>query len=102
MWRASARARASVMKHDWDRSEIKSLDFGEALRALTAPRRNNYFYGKRLDVPQFRMEQDYGKEKRWLLNRLALGKGVVCGLKVTAANSQLCVSPGVAIEGRGR
>ena len=48
------------------------------------PRRNNYFYGKRMDVQHFRMEQDYGKLKQWLLNRLTLGKGVLCGLKVSA------------------
>ncbi|MBV8936438.1 MAG: hypothetical protein JO095_11620 [Alphaproteobacteria bacterium] len=74
----------------------------EHLRALAAPRRNNYFYGKRLDVPHFRMEQDYGKEKQWLLNRLSLGKGVLCGLDVTAKHGQVCVAPGVAIDGLGR
>ena len=42
------------------------------LRALTPPRRNHYFYGKRMDVQHFQMEQDYGKLKRWLLNRLAV------------------------------
>jgi hypothetical protein len=74
----------------------------EHLRALAAPRRNNYFYGKRLDVPHFRMEQDYGKEKQWLLNRLSLGKGVLCGLDVTGQYGQVCVAPGVAIDGLGR
>jgi hypothetical protein len=74
----------------------------EMLRELTAPRRNNYFYGKRLDVPHFRMEQDYGKHKQWLLNRLSLGKGVLCGLNVFVKDNQLCVSPGVAIDGLGR
>jgi hypothetical protein len=74
----------------------------EHLRALAAPRRNNYFYGKRLDVPHFRMEQDYGKEKQWLLNRLSLGKGVLCGLDVTAKYGEVCVAPGVAIDGLGR
>jgi len=28
------------------------------------------------------MEQEYGKQKRWLLNRLTLGSGVVDGLSV--------------------
>jgi hypothetical protein len=77
-------------------------DVTELLRVLSAPRRNNYFYGKRLDVPHFRMEQDYGKQKRWLLNRLALGAGVLCGLEVSKKDGQLCVSPGVAIDGLGR
>jgi len=28
------------------------------------------------------MEQEYGKQKRWLINRLTLGSGVVDGLSV--------------------
>lgn len=71
------------------------------LRVLTAPRRNRYFYGKRLDVQHFRMEQDYGKLKQWLLNRLTLGKGVLCGLRVTVEGERICVDPGVAIDGLG-
>lgn len=72
------------------------------LRMLQAPRRNHFFYGKRMDVDQFRMEQDYGKHKQWLLNRLALGKGVLCGLAVSVDGERLCVEPGVAIDGLGR
>ena len=79
-----------------------SLDMSDRLRMLTAPRRNNYFYGKRLDVPQFCMEQEYGRDKQWLLNRLTLGKGVLCGLTVTTQQNTICVSPGVAIDGLGR
>ena len=34
-------------------------DNAEALlRVLTAPRRNQFFYGKRMDVQHFRMEQE--------------------------------------------
>lgn len=72
------------------------------LRVLTAPRRNEYFYGKRMDVQHFRMEQDYGKLKQWMINRLSLGKGVMCGLKVTVDEGRICVDPGVAIDGLGR
>lgn len=72
------------------------------LRVLSAPRRNHYFYGKRMDVQHFQMEQDYGKHKQWLLNRLTLGKGVICGLKVSIDGDRLCVEPGVAIDGLGR
>jgi hypothetical protein len=76
----------------------------QALMAeLSAPRRNNYFYGKRLDVAHFRMEQDYGKQQRWLLNRLTLGTGVVCGLDITRGpNGQVCISAGYAIDPLGR
>ena len=78
-------------------------DNSEALlRVLTAPRRNQYFYGKRMDVQHFGMEQDYGKLKQWLVNRLSLGKGVMCGLNVTVDGDRLCVDPGVAIDGLGR
>ncbi|SAL46009.1 hypothetical protein AWB70_03610 [Caballeronia cordobensis] len=72
------------------------------LRTLNAPRRNHFFYGKRMDVQQFQMEQDYGRNKQWLLNRLTLGKGVLCGLKVSIDGDRLCVDPGVAIDGLGR
>jgi len=72
------------------------------LRILEAPRRNQYFYGKRMDVQHFRMEQDYGRHKQALLNRLTLGKGVACGLRVTLAEGNILVDPGVAIDGLGR
>ena len=78
-------------------------DNAEALlRVLTAPRRNRYFYGKRLDVQHLEMEQGYGKLKQWLLNRLTVGKGVLCGLEVTVDGARVCVEPGVAIDGLGR
>lgn len=69
---------------------------------LAAPQRNNYFYGKLMDVPHFQMEQDYGKRKRWLLNRLGLGSGVLCGLRLSINDNKVCVSPGVAIDAYGR
>jgi hypothetical protein len=72
------------------------------LRVLDAPRRNHFFYGKRMDVQHFQLEQDYGKLKQWLLNRLTQGKGVLCGLKVGVDGTRLCVDPGVAIDGLGR
>jgi hypothetical protein len=79
------------------------LDNAETLlRVLREPRRNKYFYGKRMDVQHFRMEQDYGKLKQWLLNRLTLGKGVLCGLRVSVSSGRVCVEPGVAIDGLGR
>jgi len=77
-------------------------NFDAQLRVLAAPRRNQYFYGKRMDVQHFRMEQDYGKLKQWMLNRLSLGKGVMCGLKVSVDGERICVDPGVAIDGLGR
>ena len=72
------------------------------LRTLKAPQRNRFFYGKRMDVEQFQMEQDYGKRKQWLLNRLTLGKGVLCGLAASVDGDRVCIEPGVAIDGLGR
>jgi hypothetical protein len=78
-------------------------DNAEALLRLLSPaRRNHFFYGKRMDVQHFQMEQDYGKLKQWMLNRLTLGKGVICGLKVSIVGERFCVDPGVAIDGLGR
>ena len=74
----------------------------EALRVLRAPRLNRFFYGKRMDVQHFEMEQSYVKLKQWLLNRLTLGKGVLCGLSVSVDGNRVCVDPGVAIDGGGR
>ena len=50
------------------------------------------------------LEQRYGNSKRWLINRLSLGQGVLCGLEVTASadGREVSVSPGVAIDGYGR
>lgn len=76
----------------------------QALRELTAPARNNYFYGKMLSVFHFQMEQAYFNRKRWLLNRLALGAGVLCGLEVVVAEDgrRIWVKPGVAVDPLGR
>src|SRR6187551_679292 len=72
------------------------------LALLETPRRNHYFYGKLLDELHLRMEQDYFNDKRWLLNRLALGRGVLCGLQVSISGKAVCVEAGVAIDGLGR
>jgi DNA-binding beta-propeller fold protein YncE len=69
---------------------------------LTAPRRNNYYFGKLLDVLHLQMEQEFGDNKRWLLNRLSLGDGVLCGLLACAEKGQICLTPGVAVDARGR
>jgi hypothetical protein len=75
-----------------------------AADCMCAPIRNRYFYGKLLDVFHFEMEQNYFNEKRWLLNRLISGYGVVCGLNVTLGSDgqSIVVSPGIAIDKCGR
>lgn len=76
----------------------------QALKKLSAPARNHYFYGKLLDVMHFEMEQKYFNRKRWMLNRLGLGSGVLCGLEVvvTEDGQKVWVQPGVAIDPLGR
>lgn len=67
--------------------------------------RNNYFYGKLMTERDFFAEQCYFNEKRWLINRMILGWGVVCGLDVVAVNddpTKVRVTPGLAIDCCGR
>jgi len=66
--------------------------------------RNRYFYGKLLDVFHFDLEQDYLNEKRWLLNRLVSGYGVLCGLDVQPVEKvrAVKVTPGIALDRGGR
>ncbi|HTQ86970.1 MAG TPA: hypothetical protein VMI93_12210 [Candidatus Solibacter sp.] len=71
---------------------------------LCPPVRNRYFYGKMLDVFHFDLEQFYFNNKRWMLNRLVTGYGVVCGLNVLLGHDKqsIIVAPGVAIDRCGR
>src|SRR5690348_13003435 len=72
--------------------------------SLATPARNRFFYGKLMDVPHFYLEQSYLNSKRWLMNRLITGTGIVCGLGVspTSDGTGVIVSPGVAIDSWGR
>jgi hypothetical protein len=71
---------------------------------FSIPVRNHYFYGKLLDVFHFELETDYMNAKRWLLNRMVTGWGVVCGLDVhiVEGGGALCVTSGVAVDPWGR
>lgn len=64
--------------------------------------RNNYFYGKLLTVKDYQAEQTYFNEKRWLINRMVNGSGVVCGLDVVRDGDKVCIEPGMAIDSCGR
>jgi hypothetical protein len=66
--------------------------------------RNKYFYGKLLDVFHFELEQNYFNGKRWILNRMVTGYGVLCGLDVRPApqGRAIIVTPGAAIDRCGR
>ena len=76
----------------------------ELIARLTTPTRNRYYYGKLLDAYHMDLEQNFGNSKRWMLNRLSLGAGVLCGIgvKVTTDRQQVRVGSGVAIDNYGR
>ena len=71
---------------------------------LESPIRNRYFYGKLLDALHLEMEQRYGIDKRWLLNRHGLGTGVMCGLSIALSGDKrrIMINPGVALDALGR
>ncbi|MEO5817971.1 MAG: hypothetical protein ABIT20_22070 [Gemmatimonadaceae bacterium] len=76
----------------------------DLIARLMSPTRNRYYYGKLLDSYHLELEQDYGNNKRWMLNRLSLGAGVLCGLNVgaNADGTRIRVSSGVGIDYFGR
>jgi len=71
---------------------------------LQTPVRNNYFYGKLLEDYHFQLETHYFNAKRYLLNRLVSGYGVVAGLDVEcgADPQEVVLHPGLAIDKWGR
>ncbi len=65
--------------------------------------RNRYFYGKLLTVRDFEIEQRYFNDKRRMINRLAVGTGILSGLDVVAVNDRtVSIDPGIAIDSYGR
>lgn len=64
--------------------------------------RNNFYFGKLMTVRDFSAEQCYFNEKRWLINRMVNGWGVVCGLDVYEKDGKVYVKPGLAIDCCGR
>jgi hypothetical protein len=65
-----------ILTGDLDMVEIEEKE--ESL--LRQFERNNYFYGKLMTVSDFELEQEYFNGKRYLLNRLFHGKGLLSGL----------------------
>src|SRR5262245_21675985 len=68
------------------------------------PLRNNYFFGKLMDVPDFDVEQLYVVEKFKRHHARLHGAGVVCGLEVVrhpvaaCRNRYVIVKPGSALD----
>ncbi len=65
-------------------------------------KRVNYSLGLVLGVDEFEQEQFYHLERGRQHNRALHGYGTVCGLQLTTSGSQVYVSPGLAIDPRGR
>ncbi len=66
--------------------------------------RNCYFYGKQFTVRDLVQEQSYFNDKRYLINRMVLGWGVVCGLDVSwdPKSRKIVVKQGLALDCCGR
>ena len=72
---------------------------------LTAPERNNYFYGMLLTRDKLEKEQKYFRDKIDDLYRCIIGSGVICGLNLTpdpANEGRICIMPGKAVDRHGR
>lgn len=67
--------------------------------------RNKYYYGKLMTEDDYRLEQCYFNDKRRLINKMTIGTGVVCGLKVVPDPKdckKVIVEKGMAIDSCGR
>lgn len=65
--------------------------------------RNRYFQGKMLTSADFQAEQSYMNDKRWFLNRLMFGSGIVYGMSVFNLDDlSILVESGAAIDDLGR
>jgi hypothetical protein len=75
-----------------------------SLGGITTPTRNNFFYGKLMGAFHFQTETAYQNLKRWTLNRLNMGFGVVCGLAVVPTNDgqHVQIAAGLGIDRFGR
>lgn len=70
---------------------------------MTGFERPRYFVGKLVTAEDFELEQRYHIEKRWLLNRMLQGVGVVSGLDVVEGEQgTVTVAPGFALDPHGR
>lgn len=70
---------------------------------MTEFERPRYFAGKLITAEDFELEQRYHIEKRWLLNRMLEGAGIVSGLGVVPSEQgTVTVEPGLALDPLGR
>lgn len=65
--------------------------------------RNRYFYGKLLTAEDFSQEQQYGNDKRRMINRWLFGAGIVSGLEVIRVDDySISLEMGLALDNTGR
>ena len=70
---------------------------------MTGFERPRYVAGKLLTADDLQLEQRYHVEKRWFLNRMFHGPGIVHGLEVSADTRGIVrVAPGFALDRCGR
>lgn len=65
------------------------------------PRRVNFVAGQMLSAEDLQIEQNYHRSMRHLQNRLH-GHGVIQGLEIATGADGIGISPGIAIDARGR
>lgn len=65
--------------------------------------RNRYFYGKLLTAEDFSQEQQYGNDKRRMINRWLFGAGIVSGLEIIRVDDySVSLEMGLALDNTGR
>jgi hypothetical protein len=98
------RGRSSAVRLARFARALANHDEGIASSKLERPR---YFFGQVLDVEDFRLEQDYFRQRLRRLNRELHGSGVVRGLEVSVqsnssgAEERVVVMPGFALTPYG-
>jgi hypothetical protein len=68
------------------------LDPKEAAIVRTPARRNHYLHDEILNVGDLEMEQDYGKQERWLSTASPSDQGSSTGLSVGVSHDRLTIT----------
>jgi hypothetical protein len=67
----------------------------------TSSKHAQFFSGEQLSVEEFKLEQQYLREKLRRHNRSLHGFGIVSGLRVSVNAGQILVEPGLALDCEG-
>jgi hypothetical protein len=99
-WRPRVAALMSRLARQWMSRGASTDDCVSGARVGFT--RVRYFRGQLLSADDFTAEQEYVREKREMHNRLLHGDGVVSGLETKVGTSSVTLSPGLALDPRGR